>query len=67
VDFSLYEKLAPNHQPRYDLTTTIEELKQGLLAMNFKDADFRSSKLMRLKVLTSLQEAKHMDLNLSWV
>lgn len=66
VDFSLYEKLAPDHQPRYDLTATIEELKQGLEAMNFKDADFRSSKLMRLKVLTSLQEGKHMDLSLAW-
>lgn len=66
VDFSLYKKLAPNHQPRYDLTATIEDLKQGLEAMNFRDADFRSSKLMRLKVLTSLQDSKDMDLNLAW-
>ena len=66
VDFSLYEKLAPDHQPRYDLAATIADLKQGLEAMNFKDADFRSSKLMRLKVLTSLQENNEMDLNLAW-
>lgn len=66
VDFSLYEKLAPDYQPRYDLAATIVDLKQGLEAMNFKDADFRSSKLMRLKVLTSLQENNEMDLNLAW-
>lgn len=66
VDFSLYERLAPDHQPRFDLTATIEDLKQGLEAMNFRDSDFRSSKLMRLKVLTSLQESNEMDLNLAW-
>lgn len=66
VDFSLYEKLAPNHQPRFDLAATIADLKQGLEAMNFRDSDFRSSKLMRLKVLTSLQDENQMDLNLAW-
>jgi len=30
VDFSLFRKLAPNHQPQYDLATTIKELKAGL-------------------------------------
>jgi nucleoside-diphosphate-sugar epimerase len=66
VDFSLYEKLAPNHQPRFDLTSTIADLKQGLEAMDFNDSNFRSSKLMRLKVLTSLQENMEMDNNLAW-
>lgn len=67
VDFSLYEKLAPDHQPQYDLVSTIKDLKEGLEAMDFKDSDFRNSKLMRLKVLTTLQEAKQMDNNLTWV
>lgn len=66
VDFSLYEKLAPDHQPRYDLVTTIKELKEGLEAMNFSDADFRNSKLMRLKVLTGLQDSRQLDDNLVW-
>ena len=66
VDFSLYEKLAPNHQPRFDLASTIADLKQGLEAMDFNDSNFRSSKLMRLKVLTSLQENMEMDNNLAW-
>lgn len=66
VDFSLYEKLAPDHQPQYDLVTTIKELKEGLEAMNFSDSDFRNSKLMRLKVLTGLQETRQLDDNLAW-
>lgn len=66
VNFDLYKKLAPNHQPQYDLLTTIKELKDGLEAMNFKDSDFRDSKLMRLKVLTTLQEKNELTGELKW-
>jgi nucleoside-diphosphate-sugar epimerase len=66
VNFDLYKKIAPDHQPRYDLATTILELKNGLDAMNFSDADFRDSKLMRLKVLTHLQSAGHLGEDLKW-
>jgi hypothetical protein len=66
VNFGLYKKLAPHHQPKYDLMTTIKELKQGLEAMKFNDADFRDSKMMRLKVLTSLQEKKQLSGDLKW-
>lgn len=51
VDFSLFESLAPQHQPRIGLDEAIDDLKQGLLRMGFNDADFRSSQAMRLKVL----------------
>lgn len=66
VNFDLYKKLAPDHQPQYDLLTTIKELKDGLEAMNFKDSDFRDSKLMRLKVLTTLQEKNELTGELKW-
>jgi nucleoside-diphosphate-sugar epimerase len=66
VDFSLYKKIAPNHQPKYDLITTIKELKKGLEDMNFTDGNFRDSKLMRLKVLTSLQETEQLSDELKW-
>jgi nucleoside-diphosphate-sugar epimerase len=66
VDFGLYERLAPHYQPKFDLMTTIQQLKEGLEAMNFKDADFRNSTLMRLKVLTTLQENNQMDDKLTW-
>ncbi len=66
VDFSLYEKLAPLHQPRHNLADTISELKEGLISMHFNDADFRNSSLMRLKALTSLQSKRNMDELLTW-
>jgi hypothetical protein len=66
VNFGLYKKLAPNHQPQYDLMTTIKELKEGLEAMRFNDSDFRDSKLMRLKVLTTLQDKKQLSGDLKW-
>lgn len=66
VNFGLYKKLAPDHQPKYDLITTIKELKEGLESMKFKDADFRDSRLMRLTVLTSLQEKNQLSDDLKW-
>jgi len=66
VNFDLYKKIAPNHQPTYDLTKTILELKKGLEAMKFRDADFRDSKFMRLKILTSLQDSAYLGDDLRW-
>jgi nucleoside-diphosphate-sugar epimerase len=66
VDFAQYERLAPRHQPQVDLDTTIRELKAGLDAMGFADANFRSSKLMRLVVLKQLREQGMLDANLEW-
>jgi nucleoside-diphosphate-sugar epimerase len=66
VNFELFKKLAPNHQPQVDLKTTIQELWDGLAALRFKDADFRNSHYMRLKVLDSLREQGALDENLCW-
>jgi nucleoside-diphosphate-sugar epimerase len=66
VDFGLYKKLAPDHQPQYNLEQTIKELSEGLTAMRFNDSQFRDSRLMRLKVLTTLQEKKQLNDNLQW-
>lgn len=66
VDFSLYEKLAPMHQPQVDLVTTIRELKAGLEAMGFNDPQFRGSLYMRLEVLKRLQEQGLIDSKLVW-
>jgi nucleoside-diphosphate-sugar epimerase len=66
VDFSLFKKLAPDHQPALDLSTTIEELKEGLEGMNFQDEDFRNSRFMRLKVLTHLRETNMLNEKLEW-
>ena len=45
---------------------TIKELKEGLEAMKFHDSDFRDSRLMRLKVLTTLQEKDQLSSELKW-
>ena len=51
VDFSLYESLAPQHQPQVSLDQAIAEIKAGLETMRFSDANFRASQFMRLKVI----------------
>lgn len=66
VNFDLYEQLAPDHQPIYDLKTSIEEIYKSLSEIGLKDPKFRESKYMRLKVLAGLQENGHLDDNLSW-
>jgi nucleoside-diphosphate-sugar epimerase len=67
VDFSLFKQLAPEHQPKIDLPSAIEELREGLQAMGFTDENFRNSQFMRLKVLTHLREADLLTETLEWV
>ncbi|MBN2173690.1 MAG: SDR family oxidoreductase [Bacteroidales bacterium] len=66
VNFDLFEKLAPNHQPIHDLHSTIKELYRSLSEIGLKDPKFRESKYMRLKVLAGLQENGFLSYNLSW-
>jgi len=66
VNFSLFKKLAPEHQPKVDIITTIKELKNGLEAMGFNDSDFRHSSFMRLRVLTDLQDRGLLNDRLEW-
>jgi nucleoside-diphosphate-sugar epimerase len=67
VNFDLFRRRAPKHQPRVDLAGSIKELKKGLEAMDFKDGDFRNSRHMRLKVLTELQEKGFLNDKLRWI
>jgi nucleoside-diphosphate-sugar epimerase len=67
VDFSLFKKLAPDHQPQFDLRATVEELRDGLRGMGFANANFRNSRFMRLKVLTHLRETNLLSKKLEWV
>ena len=66
VDFSRFKKLAPDHQPRVELTSAIEELRDGLRGMGFKDQNFRDSRFMRLKVLNHLRQAELLNELLQW-
>lgn len=57
VDFGLFERLAPDHQPQVTLDGSIARLRDGLQAMGFADPDFRNGGHMRLKVLGALEAA----------
>jgi len=61
VDFSLFKKLAPDHQPVHDLSKSIQGLFEGLMQMDFKDENFRNSHYMRLHVITDLLEKNIID------
>jgi nucleoside-diphosphate-sugar epimerase len=66
VDFGLYEKLAPDHQPQMTLKTAIEDLAERLEFMKFDDMDFRNSQLIRLKVLSQHCEQGRLNSQLEW-
>jgi nucleoside-diphosphate-sugar epimerase len=66
VDFSLYESLAPAHQPLISLERAIDDLRSGLARMSFSDANFRASQAMRLKVLEKLIGEGKLTEQLRW-
>lgn len=66
VCFDLFKELAPNHQPRLDLLTTINELNAGLQAMGFCDVDFRNSRFIRLNALERLRREQLLTEQFNW-
>lgn len=64
VNFDLFESLAPDFQPQYQLVDTISDLKTGLNAIHFNDPGFREGELMRLNVVRSLREEQIIDTDL---
>ncbi|MEM6800054.1 MAG: SDR family oxidoreductase [Bacteroidota bacterium] len=67
VNFDKFKELAPNHQPLFTLKSSIEGLVNGLQAIDFQDAEFRKSRLMRLVVVKELLDNKEIDETLSLV
>jgi len=66
VDFGLFRRLAPEHQPVAELGDSIIRLRDGLQAMSFSDRSFRDSGLMRLNHLNRLREKGILDQDLRW-
>ncbi len=66
VDFALYRDLAPDHQPQVTLAQSITALKDGLQRMQFDDADFRDSQMIRLKVLEGHMTQGRLNADLVW-
>lgn len=66
VDFGLFARLAPNHQPQMSLALSIRGLLDGLQRMGFADPQFRTSPLMRLHVLQDHIAAGRLSEDLRW-
>jgi nucleoside-diphosphate-sugar epimerase len=67
VNFEMYGRLAPDHQPQVDIDQAVLELKEGLQGMNFADSNFRESNYMRLKMLESHIRDGTLSTDLRWV
>lgn len=67
ANFDLFKRLAPDHQPRENLISTVEEMKSNLQQMGFDDENYRESQLMRLHVLSRLQEYGLLNEQLRWI
>jgi nucleoside-diphosphate-sugar epimerase len=66
VDFSLYEKLAPDHQPQATLEQTVLGLRHALESSGFNDTNFRQSGLIRLNLLSRLVAEGRLTKDLRW-
>jgi len=66
VDFSKFFLMAPNYLPQVSLQKAIEGLVVGLMEIGFSDPNFRSSNLIRLKVLENLIERGELSESLRW-
>jgi nucleoside-diphosphate-sugar epimerase len=66
VSFARFKDLAPHHQPTVTLEDTIRGLRDGLESMGFDNKAFRSSSLMRLKVLEQHIESRALNSELYW-
>jgi len=66
VNFDKFSKLAQGFLPMVDLMTAVEGLRDGLLAMQFRDAEFRTGELIRLVTLRRLRESGQLTDELRW-
>lgn len=66
VSFAKFKTLAKSYQPEIDLVTAIEDVKKGLQKMDFRDANFRHSNLIRLNVLKQLKQDGQLTDDLCW-
>lgn len=65
VDFGLFRRLAPLHQPRATLAGTVAALRDALTASGFADARYREGRFIRLRTLEALRAAGTLDARLA--
>lgn len=66
VSFAKFRDMARDYQPQIGLKAAIEDIKDGLQEMGFRDSNFRSSLLIRLNVLKQLRADGYLTDDLSW-
>uniref|UniRef100_UPI00117D1A8C SDR family oxidoreductase n=1 Tax=Nitrospira cf. moscoviensis SBR1015 TaxID=96242 RepID=UPI00117D1A8C len=66
VNFDKFSKLAQGFLPAVDLQGAVKDLRDGLMAMGFRDPDFRKGELIRLVTLRRLREEGHLTDQLAW-
>lgn len=66
VDFSLFEQLAPNHQPQKTFEEAVLELRKQIKNIQFDRLPFRQSQFIRLNVLRRLKKEGSLSTDLRW-
>ena len=66
VDFSMYEKLAIDFQPKILLDQSISRINNALRKINFSDKNFRQSSSIRLVTLRRHIDSKRLGRDLRW-
>lgn len=66
VDFSRFQRLAPDDQPEVDVEQSVRQLAAGLRAMDFHDKEFRKSAFMRIQTLNRLRSEGRLREDLTW-
>jgi len=66
VNFDKFTKLAQGFLPEVDLHHAVVDLRDGLMAMQFQDPNFRTAEFIRLVTLKRLREHGYLTDNLEW-
>ena len=67
VDFSLFQKLAPDHQSQKKFDVAVRELRDQVSDMDFGGDSFRQSSYLRLNVLRALKVGNRLSQDLRWL
>jgi nucleoside-diphosphate-sugar epimerase len=67
VDFSLFQKLAPDHQPQKRFDVAVRELRDQVGEIDFGGVPFRKSPYLRLNVLRELKAGNRLSQDLRWM
>ncbi len=66
VNFDKFSKLAQGFLPTVDLQNAVKDLRDGLMAMQFCNPEFRTGELIRLITLKRLRESGQLTDSLVW-